>query len=87
MQEKSSLITGLWKRKLKDGTPFLIGRIGYNLNAVAIPNKKKSLSDGKNYPDFYLYFVNGTKNDIERLVEEAQSWSEDEGDPSKEKND
>jgi len=67
-QEKTTLITGLWKNKNKNGE-FLIGRIGANLYAIVIPNATKK----ENQPDSYLYFVNGSKDEVQNFIDKKSN--------------
>jgi hypothetical protein len=60
---KTTLITGLWEHSNHNGK-YMIGRIGSNLYAVVIPYKEKK----DKQPDYMLFFVNGSKDDISNFV-------------------
>jgi len=77
MNQKSSLITGLWEKEFEDGNKYFIGRIGHNLNAVIIPNKKKREAKESKDPGYFLYFVNGTREDIVKMVKESYTSLEE----------
>jgi len=69
---KTTLITGLWEQNNEKGK-YLIGRIGSNLYAVVIPYKKSK----DNQPDYHLFFVNGSKEEVNSFAENKANFEED----------